>query len=166
MKQSIAIYGIIAGLVSIMFEYIIYRMNVNWLYSFGFTLSLKILISIVIFIAIRKLTKSSDGFREILKVGFLVFLIGNGLLYFFEYYLYNHLDHNLATIEKNAWLAYTSQGKNPTEISTMSSKMKDVNFHDLGTTFFNMLRGALAGFVIVGVLTFLNIKIESTKNRL
>jgi Protein of unknown function (DUF4199) len=166
MKQNILIFGIIAGIVSIMLEYIIYKLNANWLFTFGFTIGLKILIGIVIFLAIKKTIQPNEAFKQIIKVGFLVFLIGNGLLYLFEYNLYNHIDPNLAKIEKNAWLEYTSQGKNPSEISTMRDTMKDVNFHELKTTLFNMLRGALAGFVLSGVLTFLYIKIESSKDRL
>jgi hypothetical protein len=83
-------------------------------------------------------------------------LIAHGM----EYYMYNHYDTKLVELQKDMWIKLYPQN-DISDYKKMVENIQQGSYHTVRATLLNYAKGALGGFGLSGVVTYLVNKIDA-----
>lgn len=154
MKQNIIKNGIIAGVVAIGYVLLFYYIRKEWIFTAGYTFSSLLIYLFFMYQAAKDLGK--EDFRIVLRIAFGVFVLANTLYYAFDYVLFNQIDPSLAILQKNVMINYYSSGaKSVQEQNQMYESIQNADFHNIKGIAFNFAKGAIGGFGLSILITYL-----------
>ncbi len=159
MKNGALKYGMIAGtgtLCWFLFFYVSDKelMLSPWVYYASFGLYFW-----AMYAAMRRsLQRGESAFREVLRTGFVVYLLAN-LFYYLFYAFINHWDPVLAELQKEMmreWLpSITPKDKLQAALKALEESDFKVRPKD---AFFSYMRSAIGGFVLAAGLAWLTLR--------
>jgi hypothetical protein len=161
MVSKTILYGLLAGLISIALSSVIYVSNPK-LYVGSFTrvgLELAAYLPFM-FLAARYVAKTAMDFKQVLRAAFASFLLANLLAHGMEYCMYNFYDTKLADLQKEMWVSVQPK----TDVSDYKKIVDNINqgdYHTIIATLRNFAKGALGGFILSFITTYLVNRIES-----
>ena len=157
-------WGLIGGLLIILFSIIMYAIDsallVNtWAGLIGFVVLLTVII-----LSVKEVKLGQDGFislSEALFAGFLVYVIASFLHTVFQYALFNWIDTNLPILLKEKTIATTVEmmqkfGASEEDINkTLSQLDGKLDVGNPANMFWNFLKGSAFGFVICFIIALI-----------
>ncbi|MDZ7879549.1 MAG: DUF4199 domain-containing protein [Saprospiraceae bacterium] len=150
MKQTTFIYGILAGLATIIYAFLIYSTQKAGFFSMWFYISSLSLYVLAMYFAAKKLY--NEDFKTVLRTAFAVFLIANVLYYIFDFVLFNKIDPSLAGFQAEAAIAYLKPNTPLEEQIKMEENIRSSDIHNGTSLFKQYVKAAIGGFGLsVGV---------------
>lgn len=154
MKQNIIKNGIMAGVVAIGYVLLFYYINKEWLFTGTFVFSSLLFYLFFMYQAAKTVAK--EDFKIVLRAAFGVFILANVIYYAFDYVLFNMIDKSLIDVQKESMIQYYASGaKSVEDQNQLSQSIEDAQFHDFKGIAFNFAKGAIGGFGLAIVISFL-----------
>jgi hypothetical protein len=154
MKQNILKYGTMAGITLIGYFLLFYYTNKNEMLGQSVQLISYLIYALFMFIAAKSV--SHLDFKTVLRTAFGVFIVTNLFYYVFDYVLFNTVDKSLADIQKTMMIDYyTANIKTVQETKEMTDNILNGNFHTFKSLAFGFSKGAIGGFGLAVIISFL-----------
>jgi hypothetical protein len=154
-------YGLIAGSISVACSSLLYKIDPRMYVGSGTRLSIELAIFLVLmYVSARQSARNATEFKQVLRASFGVFLMGNLIAHGMEYYMYNHYDTKLVELQKDMWIKLYPQN-DISDYKKMVENIQQGSYHTVRATLLNYAKGALGGFGLSGVVTYLVNKIDA-----
>ena len=154
MKQNIIKNGILAGVAAIGYVSLFYYIKKDLIFSATYTFSSLVIYLIFMFQAVKTLGK--EDFRTVLRTAFGVFILANVVYYAFDYVLFNYIDKSLGILQKDVMIGYYSAGaKSVQEQNQLYESIQNADFHNFKGISFNFAKGAIGGFGLAILVSYL-----------
>jgi hypothetical protein len=153
MKKTIFIHGILAGLATIAYAFLIYSIQKAGFFSMWFYVSSLLIYALGMYLAAKQAV--SADFKMVLRAAFSVFLIANVLYYVFDFALFNYIDKSLATMQADAAIAYLKPNTLLEEQMKMEENIRSADIHNVASLFKQYLKSAIGGFVLSLLVAYL-----------
>ncbi len=154
MKQNIIKNGIIAGVVAIGYVLLFYYTKKDLIFSATYTFSSLVIYLIFMYQAVKTLGK--EDFKTVLRTAFGVFIVANVVYYAFDYLLFNYIDKSLGLLQKDIMIGYYSAGaKSVQEQNQLQESIQNADFHNFKGISFNFAKGAIGGFGLAILISYL-----------
>ena len=154
MKQNIIKNGIIAGVATIGYVLLFYYTGKERLFTATFTFSSILIYVYFMYSAANNVAK--EEFKTVLRAAFAVFILANLIYYTFDFMLFNVIDKSLAEVQKDVMIQYYAErAKEVEEQNLIRQGIQDGQFHSIKGTFFSFAKGAIGGFGLAVLITFL-----------
>lgn len=154
MKQNIIKNGIIAGVAAIGYVLLFYYTRKEYIFTAFYTFSSLIFYIFFMHQAAKKVV--NEDFNIVLKTAFGVFVVANLIYYGFDYILFNVIDPSLADMQKNEMIEYfASAAKSVEEQNQVTQSIRDSSYHGIKGISFSFAKGAIAGFGLSILITYL-----------
>jgi hypothetical protein len=153
MKQTIFIHGITAGIATVAYAFLIFSAQKQGFFSMWFYVSTLVIYGLGMYLASKQAI--SEDFKVVLRTAFSVFLIANALYYAFDFALFNYIDKSLATFQADAAIAYLKPNTPLEEQIRMEENIRSADIHNVPSLVKNYLRGAIGGFVLSVLVSYL-----------
>ncbi len=158
MKRDV-IYGAIGGIATVVFSLSVWAISPETLVSsLVFWISTAILVLFVILAMLHKKSGTSEAadFKSLLKTGFVVYIIGDLVAYFFLYLMFNYIDPGLIDIQRQQAIEFWLErnGGNADAADVVRAKEYDYAM-TLGRAIFGYARGLIFGFLVSTVLAMM-----------
>jgi len=158
MKDNHALkFGAIAGIATVIFLFLFYWIERELMLSPGIIWSTTFLYFIGMYMAPLELRKENEGyldFKTALRAAFIVWVVANAIYHAFQYVLYNFLDPEMLSVQKNYMQKNIGQLENMVSedyLETFSNNLELLNY-DLGTVIFTYFSSLVAGFFFSAVI--------------
>lgn len=153
------IYGLAGGVAVIIFSIVMYSIDrVMFIGSLVFWVSTAILILFMVLAMLhaRSGTVASQDFKDLLKVGFLVYVVGNLLCYVFMYVMFNTIDPELQDIQREQAIEFwmNQSGGDEDSYEVQMAKEHDYSMTVLGTLF-TYAQGLIFGFLVSALFAYM-----------
>lgn len=103
-----------------------------------------------------KTVQENDTFQIVLRTIFVTFLVTNLLYYAFDLVMVRWIDPTIADFRQLETIRFYENMGDADNVKEMLKQVKEADFKPtIGTTIFNYFRGAIGGFVIAFLLTFI-----------
>lgn len=113
-----------------------------------------------------KTAAESDTFQLVLRAIFVTFLVTNLLYYAFDLTMVRWVNPSIADFRKSETIRFYEQMGDAADVKEMLKQVRIADFKPtIGTTIFNYFRGAIGGFAIAFLLTFVVRKRLSMNDR-
>lgn len=155
-------YGLIAGVGMIAYFLLFYMFDKALMVSIGVSWSSLVILLICLFLAVRKHRDARGGvleFKEGLRIGFLVVVLGNLLFYLFFYFLLK-MDPELVTILKEQSIEFSAWFLEEEHHEALKESYADFNF-GFSEFLFALGRSIIGGFFLA-LLAALTLKRQGT----
>jgi hypothetical protein len=153
MKQTIFKYGILAGVATVAYAFLIYSFQKAGFFSMWFYTTSLVIYALAMYAAAKQ--ASSEDFKGVLKTAFAVFLIANAVYYAFDFALFNYIDKSLASMQAEAAIAYMKPNTPLEEQIRMEENIRSSDIHNPVSLFKTYLRGAIGGFGLSVLVSYL-----------
>jgi hypothetical protein len=154
MKQNILKYGTMAGITLTGYFLLFYFYDKNAMLGSTVQLSSYLIYALFMFLAAKSV--ANLDFKTVLRTAFGVFIVTNLFYYAFDYVLFNMVDKSLADIQKTMMLDYyTANIKTVQETKEMTDNITNGNFHNLKSISFGFAKGAIGGFGLAIIISYL-----------
>lgn len=153
------LYGVAAGVSTILFSSAMYSIDKElFIGSMAFWVNTIILI---LFAGLAMMHSRSGleelaGFKDLLKVGFIVYMIGNLIYYIFYFIMMTEVDPGLVEIQKAQAIEFFIRraGGDETAEIVKYAQNKDYSW-TFANTLFAYARGIIFGFVVSAILSLM-----------
>lgn len=99
--------------------------------------------------------KQVDTFQIVLRTIFVTFLVTNALYYAFDLVMARWIDPSIADFRKSETIRFYEGMGDAADVKEMLKQVRMADFKPtIGTSIFNYFRGAIGGFVIAFLMTF------------
>ena len=153
MKQTIFTHGFLAGIATIVYAFSVYSFQKAGFFSTWFYVSSLVIYGVAMYFAAKKAI--SEDFKGVLRTAFSVFLVANALYYVFDFILFNYIDKSLSVFQADAAIAYLKSSTPLEEQIIMEENIRSADIHNAFTLFKNYLRGAIGGFGLSVLVSYL-----------
>jgi hypothetical protein len=153
MKKTIFIYGILAGIASAAYGFLVYSIQKATFLSMGFYASSMLIYAFLMYFTAIK--AKNEDFKVVLRTAFSVFLIANAVYYCFDFALFNHIDKSLATMQADAAIAYLKPNTLLEEQIKMEENIRSADIHNVASLFKQYLKAAIGGFILSFLIAYL-----------
>lgn len=154
MKQNIIKNGIIAGVAAIGYVLLFYYTRKELIFSALYTFSSLVIYIYFMYQAAKMVVK--EDFNIVLRTAFAVFVIANAVYYCFDYALFNIIDTSLVDIQKDQMIEYyATEAKSVEEQNQVTQGIKDADYHGFKGISFSFAKGAIGGFGLSILITYL-----------
>lgn len=167
MKQPLR-YGIVAGVLVVLYFFILYLLRPTLMLAPWAQWTSLVLYVVFMWYALRQQspTTHEPTFQQRLQQAFLVFIIANIIYYIFYYVLYNYIEPNMSELHRQRDLIalkamHTRHLLNDEDYAQMEQSIRTSDYAvALRTVLFGVARGAIGGFLLAFLLTFVVKKLE------
>jgi Protein of unknown function (DUF4199) len=154
MKQNILKYGTMAGITLIGYFLLFYCYDKSAVLGKTVQLSSYLIYAFFMFLAAKSVVNLD--FKPVLRTAFGVFIVTNLFYYTYDYVLFNVVDKSLAEVQKTMMLDYfTANTKTIQETKDMTDSINNGNFHDFNGLSFAFAKGAIGGFILAVIVSYL-----------
>jgi hypothetical protein len=179
MKFNTLIKGLLAGVAVVAYTFAVYSFKKEYLFTGTFYFSSLLIYAVFMYWAASQTAKESfaqpvyavnpeqdevqdtqneGDFRGTLRSAFGVFLIANALYYLFDYWLFNYFDPYMNQIQAEAAIEMFRASTPLEEMQKLSENIRNSNIHNVKSLLFQFGKGAIGGFGLSVVLTFLALR--------
>ncbi len=158
MKDNHAIkFGVISGVATVIFLFLFYWIEKELMLSPGIIWSTTFLYFIGMYMAPLELRNENGGYldyKTALRASFIVWVIANAIYHAFQYILYNFLDPEMLSVQKNYMhknMGVLEGAVSEEYLETFSENLELLNY-DLGTVIFTYFSSLVAGFIFSAVI--------------
>jgi RsiW-degrading membrane proteinase PrsW (M82 family) len=144
MKQTTALYGILAGFATIAYAFLIYSTQKAGFFTMWFYISSLLLYALAMYFAAKQ--AYNEDFKVVLRTAFLVFLIANALYYVFDFVLFKKIDPSLASFQAEAAIAYLKPNTPLEEQIKMEENIRSSDIHDVASLVKQYVKSLIGGF--------------------
>ena len=153
MKQRIFIHGIGTGIVTIAYAFLIFTAQKQGFFSSWFYVTSLFVYGFGMYLGAKQVI--FEDFKGVLRTAFSIFLVANALYYVFDFVLFNYIDKTLAAFQADAAIAYLKPNTPLEEQIKMEENIRSADIHNVPSLLKNYLRGAIGGFVLSVLVTYL-----------
>ena len=148
-----------AGITLIGYFLLFYYTDKNTMLGQSVQLSSYLVYALFMFLAAKSV--GQEDFKTVLRTAFGVFVVTNLFYYIFDFVLFNTMDKSLADMQKTMMIDYyTANIKTVQETKEMRDNILNGNFHTISSLAFGFAKGAIGGFLLAVIISFLVKKME------
>jgi hypothetical protein len=148
-----------AGITLIGYFLLFYYTDKNALLGQSVQLSSYLIYAFFMFLAAKSV--GHLDFKTVLRTAFGVFIVTNLFYYVFDFVLFNMVDKSLADLQKTMMIDYyTPNIKTVQETKEITDNILNGNFHTISSLAFGFAKGAIGGFLLAVLISFLVKKIN------